>query len=398
MAMSTLRLALVLGLMGAIGPFAVDMYLPALPAIAADLGANVATTQITLTAFFLAFGGAQLIYGPLADRYGRKPPLYVGLTIFLIGSIGCGLAGDITALSAWRFVQGLGAAAVMVVPRAVIRDVHTGNEATRLMAMIMLVISVSPMLAPLAGTGLLVIGGWRDIFFVLAGAAALSFALTLFRLPETLPVERRQPIDAATLFRDSIRLLTDRTFMLLTFVGGFGMASFFVFVASASFVYTQQYELSALQFSLAFAVNAIGFFAASQFAASLGMRFGMKRVVATAVIGFAFCELVLLALVLVGLDDLVIVVALLFLGNVCLGLVIPTTMVMALDEHGDVAGLASSLGGTLQMVAGGVIIALCGPFFDGTVTPMVVAIAACATIALILSRLAVSSEQARAGV
>ena len=398
MAMSTLRLALVLGLMGAIGPFAVDMYLPALPAIAADLGANVATTQITLTAFFLAFGGAQLIYGPLADRYGRKPPLYVGLTIFLIGSIGCGLAGDITALSAWRFVQGLGAAAVMVVPRAVIRDVHTGNEATRLMAMIMLVISVSPMLAPLAGTGLLVIGGWRDIFFVLAGAAALSFALTLFRLPETLPVERRQPIDAATLFRDSIRLLTDRTFMLLTFVGGFGMASFFVFVASASFVYTQQYELSALQFSLAFAVNAIGFFAASQFAASLGMRFGMKRVVATAVIGFAVCELVLLALVLVGLDDLVIVVALLFLGNVCLGLVIPTTMVMALDEHGDVAGLASSLGGTLQMVAGGVIIALCGPFFDGTVTPMVVAIAACATIALILSRLAVSSEQARAGV
>jgi DHA1 family bicyclomycin/chloramphenicol resistance-like MFS transporter len=192
--------------------------------------------------------------------------------------------------------------------------------------------------------------------------------------------------------RDAGRLLTDRTFLVLTFVGGFGMASFFVFIASASFVYTQQFGLSAFGFSLAFALNAIGFFAATQFAATLGERYGMARVVSLAVIGFAASAFVLLALVLAGLGSLFVIVTFLFLGNVCLGLVIPATMVMALDEHGDVAGLASSLGGTLQMVAGGVIIALAGPFFNGTATPMVVAIALCALATLILSRLIVTAR------
>lgn len=392
MSPAMLRLALVLGLMGAIGPFAIDMYLPALPTIAADYGTSVAATQMTLTAYFLAFGAAQLVYGPLADRYGRKPPLYVGLVIFFMGSIGAALAPSIESLAAWRFVQGLGAAAAMVVPRAVIRDLHTGTEATRLMAAIMLVISISPMLAPLAGSLLLLVGGWRDIFFVLAVASGLSLVLLFFQLPETLAPAKRVPIEARTLLRDARRLLTDRTFLVLTFVGGFGMASFFVFIASASFVYNQQFGLSAFGFSLAFALNAIGFFAATQFAATLGERYGMARVVSRAVIGFAASAFVLLALVLAGLGSLAVIVGFLFLGNVCLGLVIPATMVMALDEHGDVAGLASSLGGTLQMVAGGVIIAAAGPFFNGSATPMVVAIALCAAATLVLSRLIVTAR------
>ena len=158
------RNAIVLGLLCAIGPFAIDMYLPALPSIAADLGASTAATQMSLMSFFAAFGICQLVYGPVADMVGRKPPLYFGLTVFVLASIGCALAPSIEWLIFFRFVQGIGACASMVIPRAIIRDLHTGVEATRLMALIMLVFSVSPILAPLTGSALIVPFGWRAVF------------------------------------------------------------------------------------------------------------------------------------------------------------------------------------------------------------------------------------------
>jgi MFS transporter, DHA1 family, multidrug resistance protein len=326
--------------------------------------------QVTLTAFFIAFGVSQLVYGPAADWYGRKPPLYVGLVIFIIGSLACAIAPSIGWLTAARFIQGVGAAAVMVIPRAIIRDMHTGTEATRLMALVMLVISVSPMLAPLAGSGLIKVWDWRAIFVLLMAAGAASLLLTAFLQPETLKAEERVPIEPSTLLAGSKTLLSDPYFMGLTFIGGFGMASFFVFIASASFVYTKQYGLTPTGFSIAFAINAIGFFGASQMAAGFGERFGMARVVAGATAGFV-----------------VFVVGLLLCANACLGLVIPPVMVMALDPHGDMAGLASSLGGTLQMLAGSLMIALASPFFNGTALPMVTAIMLCAICAFTLARL-----------
>ena len=228
-----------IGLLGAVGPFAIDMYLPALPEVAADLGASAQATQFTLTAFFVAFGVSQLAYGPLADQYGRKPPLYVGLAIFLLGTLGCALAPSIGTLIAARLVQGLGAATVMVVPRAIIRDLHTGPEATRLMAMVMLVISVSPMLAPLAGSGLMAIGSWRLIFAVLALAGLLEPGADRLRAAGDAGAGEPQPARPAVLARGFWRLLRDPAFMGLTLIGGFSMSSFFVFIASASFVYTQ---------------------------------------------------------------------------------------------------------------------------------------------------------------
>ena len=392
MAAGTFRSALILGLLSCVGPFAIDLYLPAMPAIGAALGAGVAETQSTITAYFLAFGVAQLVYGPWSDFAGRKVPLFFGLVVFIAGSVLCALAPSMAALVAGRFVQGLGGAVVMVVPRAIIRDLHTGPAATRLMATIMLVISVSPMLAPLAGSGIIAVAGWRVIFGALCAAAVVSLAMTAFALPETLAREHRVRVDPGALARDAARLLTDRTFMGLTFVGGFGMASFFVFVASASFVYTGAFGLSPTGFSLAFAVNAIGFFSSSQLAAGLGERFGQRRVVSRAVAGFATLTLALAALTAAGLGSFPVIVAGLFLANACLGLVIPTTMVMALDEHGDVAGLASSLGGTLQMLAGGAMIAATGPFFDGTALPMVAAIALCGLFAVTLSALVLRSS------
>ena len=379
------RSALVLGLLSCIGPFSIDMYLPAMPQIARGLGADVAGVQTTISAYFLAFGIAQLVYGPWADQSGRKPPLYLGVAIYLIGTAGCYLAPSIGALIGWRFVQALGAAAVMVVPRAIIRDMHTGHEATRRMAAIMLVISVSPMLAPLAGSAVIAVADWRAIFGVLAIAGVISLLMIAFLLPETLRQEDRVPVSAGRLLSGARHLLADRVFMGLTFTGGFGMASFFVFLASASFVYTGQFGLTPTQFSLAFAANAIGFFSASQMAATLGQRFGARRVVLWATAGFAVFALLTLAVVAAGIGGLPLLIAGLFMGNACLGLVIPTTMVMALDPHGEIAGLASSLGGTLQMLAGGAVVMLSGPFFDGTAVPMVAPIAACALAALALA-------------
>jgi drug resistance transporter, Bcr/CflA subfamily len=388
-----LRSALVLGLLSCVGPFAIDMYLPAMPQVGESLGGSISATQMTLTAYFLAFGVAQMFYGPLADMYGRKRPLVVGLVLFIIGSIGCSFAPDMTTFIASRFVQGLGGAAVMVIPRAIIRDLHTGVAATRLMALVMLVISISPMLAPLAGSGLIAVGDWRLIFMALVVAGIVSILMTLFVQPETLQRKDRVPVSLKTLWSGTKTLVGDPIFMGLTFVGGFGMASFFVFLASASFVYTEHYGLTPVGFSLAFAVNAIGFFTASQFAATLGEKFGMVRVVTWAVSGFLAFTVLLAALVAGGIDQLAVVIVFLILANACLGLVIPTTMVMALDDHGDTAGLASSLGGMFQMFAGGLMTVLVGPFFDGTPLPMVAAIAICAVISFALMRLTLAARR-----
>ncbi|AWB48238.1 Bcr/CflA family drug resistance efflux transporter [Gemmobacter aquarius] len=384
------RPALVLGLLSCIGPFAIDMYLPAMPAIGQSLNASVQDMQTTITAYFIAFGLAQLVYGPWADRSGRKPPLYAGIAIFVAGSILCTFAQSIETLIAGRAIQGLGGAALMVVPRAIIRDMYTGHAATRLMAAVMLVISVSPMLAPLAGSGVMAVAGWRGIFGILLLASVVSLAILTFLQAETLPAESRQPFDMGDTLRGARRLLANRSFMGLTFLGGFGMASFFVFIASASFVYTQDFGLSPTGFSLAFAVNAIGFFAASQAAGTLGLRYGAKRVLTVASSGFALSTLGLFGLALMGLVTLPVCIAGLFVANAFLGLVIPTTMVMALDDHGDIAGLASSLGGTLQMLAGGAMIAATGPFFDGSATPMLAAIAICGVLSFAMGRLALA--------
>jgi DHA1 family bicyclomycin/chloramphenicol resistance-like MFS transporter len=386
MSSSLLRTATVLGLLGAVGPFAIDMYLPAMPAIADGLSTSIAATQGTLTAYFVAFGLAQMVYGPWADAAGRKVPLLFGLALFVAGSIGCALAPDIGTLTWMRAVQAAGGAAVMVIPRAIIRDLYTGPEATRLMALVMLVISVSPMLAPLAGSGLMAVADWRAIFWALVGAGVLAMVVTSVLQPETLPRAARVPVAPAEILRGMRILMTDPQFLGLTFLGGFGMASFFVFIAQGAFVYTGQFGLSPTGFSLAFAINALGFFAATQAAAPLGARLGPETVVRRASLGFAVATAALLAVATAGAASLPVIVAGLFVANACLGLVIPTVMVMALDAHGRIAGLASSLGGTLQMLTGGAMIALTGLVFDGTALPMLGAIAACGLAVAMLAR------------
>jgi DHA1 family bicyclomycin/chloramphenicol resistance-like MFS transporter len=384
--MSTyVRNAIVLGLLSAVGPFAIDMYIPALPSIAADLKTTTAATQMTLTAFFIAFGVCQIVYGPVSDMVGRKPPLYFGLMLFTLGSIGCAVSPSVGWLIACRFLQGVGASAVMVIPRAIIRDLHTGHEATRLMALVMLVFSVSPILAPLTGSALIVPFGWRAVFVAVTIASVVSLMLLAFMLPETHPLQSRVQIGMRDVVNGFAKLLRDWHFLGLTFIGGLGMSSFFAFLASSSFIYIDHFGLTPTQYSLAFALNAIGFIGASQFAAPLGAKFGTARVVIGAVTLFMTFALILLAVTLLRVDRLPVLIGLLFVSFAWLGLVIPSTMVLSLEDHGPIAGIASALGGTLQMVTGAIMIGVVSVFFNGTPTPMVVTIAICAVAAFVVA-------------
>ena len=376
--------AIVLGLLAAVGPFAIDMYIPALPTIAADLHASTAATQMTLMAFFVSFGVCQIVYGPVSDMVGRKPPLYFGLALFTIGAVGCALAGSIESLVVFRCIQGVGASAVMVIPRAIIRDLYTGIEATKLMSLVMLVLSVSPILAPLAGSALIVPFGWRAVFVAVTIVALLGLILVARALPETRPASERLDASLGTAFAGFGQLLRHGHFLGLTFIGGFGMSSFFAFLASSSFIYIDHFGLTPTEYSFTFSLNAIAFIGSSQFAAKFGTRFGMIPVVRAAISVFAFFALTLFAITLAGVDRLVVLIVFLFCANAGLGLVIPTTMVLALEEHGPIAGMASALGGTLQMVFGAIMIVVVSFFFDGTALPMVTTIAACSLGAFLL--------------
>lgn len=382
-----LRIAVVLGLLSAIGPFAIDMYLPALPSIGEDLKAGTAAVQMSLLIFFLSMGFGQIVVGPISDMIGRKLPLYVGLALFMVGGVGSAMAPNIEWLIAFRFLQGLGASAGMAVPRAIVRDLHTGNEAAKLMSLLMLVFSVSPILAPLTGSQIIESFGWRAVFWTVTGAAALATILLATSLKETRSAEERANSSFGTALAGYRYLMSDRNFLGLTAIAGFGIASFFVYLSSSSFILIDHYGLSPSVYSVFFSINAVAFIGMSQLTGMLADRFGLKRVVWVAVTGYATVMVALFAIMASGVDRLDVMAALLFVGYGFLGLVIPTTSVLAMEEHGEIAGTASALMGTLHFAIGALAMGVAGLFFDGTPLPMVAGITLCAVISFMLAKL-----------
>lgn len=390
---SFFRVALVLGLLSAVGPFATDMYLPALPAIGRSLGASTGQVQASLMAFFIAMGAGQIVYGPVSDMVGRRAPLYVGLVLFALGSIGCAMAGDIGTLVAFRFLQGMGACAGVVVPRAVVRDLHTGHDAARLMALLMLVFSVSPILAPLVGSLLTEWLGWRSVFWAILVLALASLLLVDFGLQETRPPAQRSASSLASALSGYGVLLRDRHFLGLVLIGAFGVSSFFTYLANSPFVLIDHFGLTPRQYGMAFSANAASFIGCAQLTGRLGRRIGLALLVQRAVAGFAIAMLSLTLLTLAGVDRLFVLLALLFIGFGFLGLVMPTTAVLALDRHGRIAGTASALMGTMQFLVGAAVMALVGLFLDGSALPMVAGIGLCAATALAMSLLTLGTRR-----
>lgn len=389
MNMNILKSALVLGLLSVIGPVAIDMYLPALPEIGGQLGASTASVQLSLMSFMAAFAVGQLIYGPISDMVGRKPPLYFGIALFIIGSIGCAVSPSVEWLIVSRFIQGIGGCAAMSLPRAIVRDEYTGAEAAQLFSLIMLVFSISPILAPLSGSIVITFGDWRLLFWVMGAVGVLGLILSVVALKETRPKHLRTESSLGGAIRGYGSLLVDWNFMGLTFIGAFGMSAFMAFIGNSSFVFIEHYGLTPTEYSLAFSVNAISFFAVSQSTGFMVKRFGLQRVVRWAVTGFAVSMALLAGIFVAGIDSMWILSGLMFVAFGFLGLVLPTTGVLAMEEHGEFAGTASALMGTLQMVLGAVVMGIVGAFHDGTAIPMVLGFAVCAVLAFLLTQVTI---------
>ncbi|HYZ75559.1 MAG TPA: multidrug effflux MFS transporter [Chthoniobacterales bacterium] len=390
-----LQVAIVLGLVTGVGQFAIDMYLPALPSIGSSLHATPAAVQMSLMVFFIMLGICQLVYGPLSDIFGRKPPIYAGLAIFVIGSVGCAFAPNINVLIGFRALQSLGACAGMVIPRAVVRDLYTGHEATRLMSLLMLIMSISPILAPLTGSFIIAGFGWRAIFLALTIAAVIAFLLAATQLRETREHHDRVDSSWAGTFAGYGKLFTDAEFLGLTLVSAFGLSSFFIYLASASFVIVNHYGLTPLMFSLCFAINAASFFGFTQLTARLTAKYGLRRVIRMAVSGFAMTMSIVAVLFLAGFDSLTLMMIFLFIGYGFLGLILPTTGVLSLENHGAIAGTASALMGALQLMVGAAVMAVSGIFANGTPQPMMLGIAISALIAFAIARVTLPAENGR---
>lgn len=371
---SYLRNAIILGLITAIGPFAVDMYLPALPAIGDGLQVGPETVLLSLTSYFIAFGLFQVVFGTVADVYGRKAPLYFGIGLFVLAGIGCALATNIETLIVLRFLQGIGGAAGIIVPRAIVRDMYSGVDEVKMMSMLMLVFSVSPLLAPLAGSFVVEDMGWRSIFWFLTAIGVAGLGLLAFQVEETLPKEKRIKADFGDLKRAYKTLFADRAFVGMIFSGAFAITAFFIYLGNSSFVLSEHYGLSPREYSLAFSANALAFFAATQLNSYLGKKYGMHKVMIPAAIGFASVMSILGIVYLMGIDNFWVLSSLLFVGFSFVGILLPTIMVLALENHGDIAGTAASMMNTVQLMIGAGAIGISGALADGTPGPMLAGI------------------------
>jgi DHA1 family bicyclomycin/chloramphenicol resistance-like MFS transporter len=377
------RLALILGALTAMGPLAIDMYLPALPAIAREFHTDVAAVQVSLAAYFAGIALGQAFYGPLSDAIGRKPVLYLGLVVFIASSVGCAWAESVQSLIVFRFLQALGGCAPLVVPRAVVRDYFDQVGSIRMLSVLMLVMGLAPILAPLVGGQLLINFGWRSVFWLLTFYAVVWLVLVATFLPESLPEarRRRQPIGAVLAIYG--RLLRDRAYMGYVLSGALIFAGLLAYIAGSPFVFIELFEVPPERYGLFFGVNAIGIITASQINRWLATRMEARRIVGM-MLGVAMtASLVLLFDAYSGAGGFAGILVPLFFYIACHGFVLPNTTALAMAPHGHVAGSASALLGTIQFVLGATTGALVGLLANGTPVPLAAVIASCGVAAFL---------------
>lgn len=381
----------ILGALAALGAVAIDMYLPALPAIAEGLETTPAATQLTLSAFFVGFGLGQLIYGPLADRFGRRLPLLVGLGIYLLASIGCALSTGIEQLIAWRFVQALGGCASAVIARAVVRDLYEADAVARVMSLVILIMTAAPLVAPLIGGYALVWLGWRAIFWLLAGFGLLCVLAVVLRLPETHPPERRRTVGAGHLLADYARLLRHRPSRGYILCGGFAFAGMFTYISATPFVYIEVFAVAPEHYGWLFGLNVVGVMLASYINSCFVVRLGTDRMLNIGVLIMAAAGLLLL--LASTLDRLLALIPPLFFFVGMIGLVATNAAAGAMRRFPELAGTASGLFGAVQFAFGALAGGLAGLVYDGSAVPMALIIALCGLAAWACYRFLASANR-----
>ncbi|MFY7115078.1 Bcr/CflA family multidrug efflux MFS transporter [Enterobacter cloacae complex sp. SHL020] len=379
---SSFKIVFILGLLAMLMPLSIDMYLPALPVISAQFGVPAGSAQMTLSTYILGFALGQLFYGPMADSLGRKPVILGGTLVFAAAAVACALAQTIDHLIIMRFFHGLAAAAASVVINALMRDIYPKEEFSRMMSFVMLVTTIAPLVAPMAGGAVLVWFSWHVIFWILALAALLASAMIFFFIDETLPVDRRQKFHIRTTIGNFASLFRHKRVLSYMLASGFSFAGMFSFLSAGPFVYIELNHVSPQHFGYYFALNIVFLFimtiinsrfvrrvgALNMFRAGLWIQFVMAIwLVASAFLGVGFWALVVGVAAFVG----------------CVSMVSSNAMAVILDEFPHMAGTASSLAGTFRFGIGAIVGALLSMATFTTAWPMLWAMAFCATSSIL---------------
>ena len=357
---SRLKMIVVLGLLVALGPLTIDMYLPALPRIADELSVTSSVAQLTLTGTLAGLALGQLIIGPLSDSLGRRKPLMAGIVLHMLASLLCLFAPNIAVLGVARGLQGVGAAAGMVVAIAVVGDLYKDNVAATVMSRLMLVLGVAPVLAPSLGAAVLLNASWHWVFAALVVLAGAILVMAVLALPETLPVAHRRPLRVGGIARTYVELLRDTRFVILVLVAALGMSGLFAYIAGASFVLQGRYGIGQTAFALVFGAGAIALIGSTQFNVVLLRRFSPQRIMVWALAAASLFGVVFVALAAAHVGGLAAFVVPVWAILAAMGLVIPNAPAVALTRHPDAAGTAAALLGAVQFGLGAAVAPLVG--------------------------------------
>lgn len=378
---------LVLGTLSAISPFSIDMYLPGFPAIAKDLNTTVANVQLSLSSFFIGISVGQLLYGPLLDRYGRKNPLYFGLGLYLISSIGCTFAHSAESLIIYRFLQALGGCVGMVASRAMIRDIFPVSEIAKVFSLLMLVIGVSPLLAPTIGGYVTALFGWHYVFVILTIMSGLILIAVHYTLPEGRKPDTSISLKPKPILRGFREVLKNPQFYTYTLTGSIAAAGLYAYIAGSPYVFMEIFKVSEQAYGWIFASIAVGIIGASQLNTLLLRRFESEQIIVGALICQSFTGVLLFAGAYFEFTGLYSTISLIFVFLCCQGFSFPNSSALALTPFSKNAGSASALMGSLQMALGALASVMVSLLSNHTALPMtgVMALCACGSLITLLA-------------
>ncbi|MDB5119613.1 MAG: multidrug transporter [Sphingobacteriales bacterium] len=378
---SNFKVILIMGLLTAIAPLSIDMYLPAFPAIAKSLHTTVSEVTLSLSSFFIGISAGQLLYGPLLERFGRKKPLYFGLCLYFLASVGCALALSVNALIMFRLFQAIGGCVGMVAARAMVRDLFDVKENAKVFSMLMLVVSVSPIIAPTLGGYITSAFGWRYVFYMLILVVLLILIGTYFFLPESKKPDPTFSLKPAPILRNFATVLSNSHFITYALTGAISYAGLYAYVSGAPYVFMEIYKVSEAQFGWIFAFIAAGLISASQVNNIVLKRYSNEHIIKIASCCQSIIGATLVCLTLMGWTSLLLTVFLVFLFLACQGFIFPNATALALAPLGHNAGNASALIGAIQMTVGASASAIISVLQSHTALPMAGVMTCCAIAA-----------------
>ncbi len=390
-----LRIILILGALSAFAPLAIDFYLPGFPAMATAFATDEKHIQLTLAVYFGGLAIGQLIYGPLADRFGRRVPLLSGVTLFTLASFACAYAPSLDWLIGARFVQALGGCAGMVISRAVVSDKCDAVGSAKVYSQLMLVTGLAPILAPLAGGVMVGLWGWQSIFLALSIFSVMAAITVAVGLPETLPADKpRQPLSGS--LSRYVSLLSDRVYLGYALTGGISIAGMFAYIAGSPFVFIKLYGVPAEHYGWVFGSNAAGFILVAQLNARLLAKRGPAFLLSRTVWVYVAAALTLLGIAALRTEALWPLLVPLFICIASLGCILPNTSACAMAGQGARAGSASALLGCIQFGVAAGAASLVGVLHDGTAMPMAMVISLCGVLAVTIAVSTQRLQRARA--